>query len=133
MQVIDCIRRAGDRFSAPTPQYGYGIPTFESATQIARDKYPITGITDWIKPVEAFVYPNPVGVSSSLQVHWGTLFIGKKVNVELVDATGKVLVQQTVMANEASGKITLPTHIVNGSYFLKMNDNEHERVLKVIK
>ncbi len=133
MQVIDCIRRAGDRFSAPTPQYGYGIPTFESATQVARDKYPITGIADWTKPVEAFVYPNPLGAVNSLQVHWGAIFSGKKVNVELVDATGKVLVQQTVMVNEASGKIALPTNMSNGSYFLKMNDNEHERVLKVIK
>ena len=59
--------------------------------------------------------------------------MGKKVNVELLDFTGKVLVQQTVIANEASGKIALPSNISNGSYFLKMNDNEHERVLKVIK
>lgn len=133
MQVIDCIRRAGDRFSAPTPQYGYGIPTFESATQIARDKYPITGVADWTKSAEAFVYPNPLGAASSLQVHWGAIFMGKKVNVELLDVTGKVLVQQTVIANETSGKIALPINISNGSYFLKMNDNEHERVLKVIK
>jgi serine protease AprX len=133
MQVIDCIRRAGDRFSAPTPQYGYGIPTFASATQVAKDRYPILAVTDWTKLNEAFVYPNPLGVNSSLQIHWGGIFAGKNVTVTLIDANGKVLNQQSILANEPTGKVTLPQNMPNGSYFLKMNDNQHERVLKVIK
>lgn len=133
MQVLDCIRRAGDRFSAPTPQYGYGIPTFESATQIARDKYPITGVADWTKPTEAFIYPNPLGTATHLQIHWGTIFMGKKVNISLMDISGKALLQQTVIANEVSGRIALPQLMPNGSYLIKMNDNQNERVLKLIK
>ena len=133
MQVIDCIRRAGDRFSAPTPQYGYGIPTFANATQVAQDRYPILAVTDWTKLNEAFVYPNPLGVNSSLQIHWGGIFAGKNVTLTLIDANGKVLNQQSIIANEPTGRVTLPQNMPNGSYFLKMNDNQYERVLKVIK
>ncbi len=133
MQVLDCIRRAGDRFSAPTPQYGYGIPTFESATQVAKERYPVTGVMDWTKPAEVFVYPNPVGVASTLHIQWGTLFEGKKVNIQLLDMAGRAVLQQTVVANETTGKIMLPPTLSNGSYFLKMNDNQREKVLKVIK
>jgi hypothetical protein len=133
MQVIDCIRRAGDRYTAPTPQYGYGIPTFAGATQVAKDRYPILAVTDWTKLNEAFIYPNPLGTNSSVQIHWGGIFAGKTVTVTLIDANGKVLSQQSIIANEPTGRVTLPQTMPNGSYFLKMNDNQHERVLKVIK
>ncbi|RDB05948.1 S8 family serine peptidase [Runella aurantiaca] len=132
MQVVDCIRRAGDRFSAPTPQFGYGIPTFESAVQVAKERYPVTAIADWIKPVDAHIYPNPLGASSEVNIYWGALYAGKNVSVQLLDAAGRVVYQQLVLANEATAKITFPP-LANGAYFLKMNDNQRERVLKVIK
>lgn len=71
MQVVDCIRRAGDRFGAPTPQFGYGIPTFESAVRVAKERYPVTAIADWIKPFDAHIYPNPLGASSEVNIYWG--------------------------------------------------------------
>ncbi|WP_428662662.1 S8 family serine peptidase [Runella sp.] len=132
MQVVDCIRRAGDRFSAPTPLYGYGIPTFENAVQVAKDRYPVTAIPDWTKPVDVFLYPNPMGVTSEVNIHWGTFFAGKNVYIRLIDTAGRVLYQQLATANEATTKITLPP-LTNGGYFLKLNDNQDERVLKVIK
>ncbi|MFN8349715.1 MAG: S8 family peptidase [Spirosomataceae bacterium] len=133
MQVVDCIRRAGDRFSAPTTQYGYGIPTFESATQVAKDRYTVLGVTDWTKYNEAFVYPNPVGANAILQIHWGGLFTGKKVSISLVDAAGRVVYQQAITVNEPVSRVMLPQAMPGGSYFLRMNDNGYERVLKVMK
>jgi len=133
MQVIDCIRRAGGRFTAPTSQYGYGIPTFEAATKIAQEKYPLLAVVDWTKPVEPFVFPNPLGENTSLQVYWGNAFVNKNINVTLIDATGRILMQQSILTNEVSTRIALPQVMPNGSYFLKLNDNEQERVLKVIK
>lgn len=133
MQVIDCIRRAGDRFTAPTPQYGYGIPTFDAATKIAQEKYPLLGVSDWIKPASPFVFPNPVGEKAEVNVFWDAFFTNKNVNLTLLNATGQLLYQQSVTTNEPSTRLTLPQTLPNGIYFLKMNDNEHERVLKVIK
>lgn len=132
MQVVDCIRRAGDRFASPTPQYGYGIPTFAAATEVARAKYLPMGVGG-NKPTEAIVFPNPVGNANALQIQWGAEFTGKKVEVALTDVAGRVWLQQSVMANEPSSKLTLPTAMPQGSYVLKMNDNERVRVLKVIK
>ena len=132
MQVVDCIRRAGDRFGAPTPQFGYGIPTFESAVRVAKERYPVTAIADWIKPVDAHIYPNPLGASSEVNIYWGGLYAGKNVSVQLLDVAGRVVYQQSVLANEATSKMTFPP-LANGVYFLKMNDNQRERVLKVIK
>jgi len=132
MQVIDCIRRAGDRFTSPTPQFGYGIPTFAAATEVARAKYLPMG-TGSPKPTEAFVYPNPLGNATALQIQWGAEFAGKKVDVALTDVAGRVWLQQSLVANESSSKLTLPMAMPQGSYFIKMNDNERQRVLKVIK
>lgn len=132
MQIIDCIRRAGDRFASPTPQFGYGIPTFAAATEVARAKYLPMGVGG-NKPTEAIVYPNPLGNANALQIQWGAEFTGKKVEVALTDVAGRVWLQQSVMANEPSSKLTLPTAMPQGSYVLKMNDNERVRVLKVIK
>ncbi|MEZ4905473.1 MAG: S8 family peptidase [Spirosomataceae bacterium] len=133
MQVIDCIRRAGDRFTAPTPQYGYGIPTFEAATKIAQEKYPLLGVSDWTKPVAPFVFPNPLGENTSLQIYWNATFTNKDINITLVDASGRKIMQQSVRTYEPSSKIMLPNDLPSGSYFLKLNDNEDQRVLKVIK
>lgn len=132
MQVIDCIRRAGDRFASPTPQFGYGIPTFAAATEVARAKYLPMGVGG-NKPTEAIVFPNPLGNANALQIQWGAEFTGKKVEVALTDVAGRVWLQQSVMANEPSSKLTLPMAMPQGSYVLKMNDNERVRVLKVIK
>ncbi|WP_051211348.1 S8 family serine peptidase [Runella zeae] len=132
-QVIDCIRRAGDRYSSPSPQYGYGIPTFEAATNVARTQYPImsAGGDAYLRP-QAYIYPNPVGASSTLTVHWGQEFKNKKVEIQLVDVSGKVFLRQAFQTIEAETKLPLPI-LPSGSYFLKMNDNQRERVLKVIK
>ncbi|AEI50437.1 S8 family serine peptidase [Runella slithyformis] len=132
MQVVDCIRRAGDRFAAPTPQYGYGIPTFENAVKVANERYPVTGVADWTQPAEVFLYPNPMGATSEVNIHWGTVFAGKNVYIQLVDTAGRILYQQQVMANESISKVTLPP-LTAGGYFLKVNDNQRERVLKVLK
>lgn len=132
MQVIDCIRRAGDRFASPTPQFGYGIPTFAAATEVARAKYLPMGVGG-NKPTEAIVFPNPLENANALQIQWGAEFTGKKVEVALTDVAGRVWLQQSVMANEPSSKLTLPTAMPQGTYVLKMNDNERVRVLKVIK
>lgn len=132
MQVVDCIRRAGDRFAAPTPQYGYGIPTFENAVKVANERYPVTGVPDWTQPVDVFLYPNPMGATSEVNIHWGTVFAGKNVYIQLIDTAGRILYQQPVTANQTVSKITLPP-LTAGGYFLKVNDNERERVLKVLK
>ena len=131
MQVIDCIRRAGDQFSSPTPQFGYGIPTFAAATEIARAKYLPMGTG--VKPTEAIVFPNPLGNATALQIQWGLEFTGKKVEVALTDVAGRVWLQQSMVANETSSKLVLPMAMPQGGYFLKVNDNERVRVLKVIK
>jgi len=131
MQVIDCIRRAGDRFSSPTPQFGYGIPTFAAATEIARAKYLPMGTG--VKPTEAIVFPNPLGNATALQIQWGLEFTGKKVEVALTDVAGRVWLQQSMVVNETSSKLVLPMAMPQGGYFLKVNDNERVRVLKVIK
>lgn len=131
MQVIDCIRRAGDRFSSPTPQFGYGIPTFAAATEIARAKY--LPMSTGVKPTEAIVFPNPLGNATALQIQWGLEFTGKKVEVALTDVAGRVWLQQSMVANETSSKLVLPMAMPQGGYFLKVNDNERVRVLKVIK
>jgi hypothetical protein len=38
-----------------------------------------------------------------------------------------------MVANETSSKLVLPMAMPQGGYFLKVNDNERVRVLKVIK
>ncbi|MFN4147534.1 MAG: S8 family peptidase [Runella sp.] len=128
MQVIDCLRKAGDRFNAPTPEYGFGIPTFERAADIARRDY------DYLfqNADSTVVYPNPISVSTPLQIRWGKEFDKNNLSSTLYDISGKTWLYQQASTSQVISRLPLPSSLPAGIYFLKLNDNRRERVFKII-
>jgi signal recognition particle GTPase len=82
---------------------------------------------------EAFaqVMPNPVANIMHLNVNEAK---GEKVNVSLVDASGRTLLQRAFVpeTNQHQEEFEV-SQLANGMYFLRVNTKEKQTTLKVIK
>ncbi|MCU0342053.1 MAG: S8 family peptidase [Spirosomaceae bacterium] len=133
MQVIDCIRKAGDRYANPTVQFGYGIPTFERAVEVARRDYPVTAIASWQRDVEAYASPNPAGIGTTLKVSLGTKIFDNESNIQFIDAAGRSVFEQAVqIGSQNQLELALPQQLKSGTYFLRLSDKRQQQVLKII-
>lgn len=132
MQVIDCIRKAGDRFANPTVQFGYGIPTFERAVEVARRDYPVTAIASWQRGVEAHIAPNPAQSGTTVKISLGTKVFDHHTAVQIIDAAGRRVLEQMLSAmGKNSIELSLPSSLPEGTYFLKIADKTQQQVLKI--
>lgn len=120
-QVVDCLRRSGTQYSTPDAELGYGIPSFERASQVAIDKYAL------------FVFPNPLTDSDQLGFQWIEPEKGTPIDAILHDVSGRMVWQQR-FANDNQEPLVSPyLHLTPGMYFLTLSTNDRKRTIKVMK
>ena len=122
--IIEVLHSSADRYNHPDSLYGYGIPDFVSALDDLQKKYTI------IPGEETITYPNPTTGNFEIIFHESP----KKVTVEVLAMTGKLLVKKTY--TDCAGRtlvITELQHCSQGIYFVRITDPRHTVVRKVIK
>ncbi|MDF2456521.1 MAG: in-like serine protease [Cytophagaceae bacterium] len=122
-ELIQAIQYSSDRFENPNPNYGYGIPNYERASDYARLL---------LDEENEGVFPNPIG--SNVYVKIKKNQVGHPLHWELYTVKGE-LVDEGEKATESSVVNLFSTgeSLKQGLYCLKISCNGHFSIYKVIK
>ncbi|MBP9882044.1 MAG: S8 family serine peptidase [Chitinophagales bacterium] len=127
IEIIEAIKKSASLYFNPNDSMGYGIPNFEIADLMLSDKAPQD--LSLSKPL---VYPNP------FQKEFGVLYYTarlQELDIEIFDIVGKKVQSFSTVFN--IGYNYLPVYLfesaANGLYFLRLNFDDHQEVIKVVK
>lgn len=110
-QLREAITRSADRYSAPTPKHGYGIPDFQKVLQ-GLDVADLPGKT------AIQVSPNPFREKVTVDI---TLNKAVQVQCTITDITGRVVVSKSFNGQPGQQQLLLgtPANLAAGTYFLQ--------------
>jgi len=110
-QLREAIVRSADRYQAPLPKYGYGIPDFQKVLQGLN-------VTSQPGQTAVMVLPNPFRDKVSLDI---TLHKAVAVDCIITDVTGRKVAAKSF--NGQSGRqqllVEVPAGLAPGNYFLQ--------------
>ena len=122
MQVIANLRKAGNRYTTPTPEYGYGIPfgtIINTTTPVILGNEPTE--TNFFQ-----VSPNPFQETITLTL---ASYEGKPYQLVLMNVLGNTLWSGTL----SSSSMTIPTeNLQKGIYFLRVMNEEQAGIMKLV-
>jgi hypothetical protein len=121
LEIMDLIRKYGNRYNNPNNRYGYGIPNFY---QCYLEHY--TGVSEKIMP-KVSVYPNPT--TGELRITNYELGIKE---VEIFDIYGKKLSSNHLITSSSNHLINI-AHLQAGVYFVKIQTETGTITKKIIK
>lgn len=119
-QVVDFVRQSADRFSNPNEFYGYGIPDFQSALNMAQL------LVEENEKIEFLVYPNPV--KDKLIVSFPNDF--SDVKWQIFNSLGQKVMERTISQNN---NLVATSELQNGIYFYKIEAKNTIQTGKLIK
>lgn len=121
MQVRNLLRLSGSQADRPDVQYGYGIPNFERAGQLATIQQTLA------------VFPNPFTDADRLSVSLTADELTQPVTVRLTDLAGRTLFQSSY-PNGQDGRLSLqPTGLQAGMYLISVLTANHTRTVRLLK
>lgn len=109
-ELMRRIIEAGDRYTVPDIQYGYGIPNFRAAY------WAITSVSDYSVAGQLKAYPNPF--TSYIFVE-APRDMGGNYQMQLFDIRGQVIYAEAV---SAPGRIEFPGNIRPGMYIIELRN-----------
>lgn len=118
--VIQFVKQSADKFLNPTNQFGYGIPDFQSALNIAL--LSVNGVAK----MQFLVYPNPV--NDNLFISFPTAF--KEAKISLYNALGQNVFEKSIKNSETSVAVE---NLKSGVYFFKIESDSFVQTVKIIK
>jgi hypothetical protein len=128
MQILELLKRSGDRFFQPDSLFGYGIPNYSVAKQIQ-----INGI-DEFESREPVIYPNPV-VASPVTVFDSSFHDMEIIEISIFNSSiDKVFSKQLKV--EKSAVVINDAQLDNlpaGNYILKVSGKNKGVTRKLIK
>ena len=119
-QVVDFVRQSADRFSNPTAQFGYGIPDFQVALNMAQLS------VEENEKIQFLVYPNPV--KDKLTVSFPNDL--SDVKWQLFNSLGQKILEKTISQNN---NLIATSELQNGIYFYKIEAKNTIQTGKIIK
>lgn len=119
-QVVDFVRQSADRFSNPTAQFGYGIPDFQVALNMAQLS------VEENEKIQFLVYPNPV--KDKLIVSFPNDL--SDVKWQLYNSLGQKILEKTISQND---NLIATSDLQNGIYFYKIEAKKTIQTGKIIK
>ncbi|MCD8538594.1 MAG: S8 family serine peptidase [Leadbetterella sp.] len=90
LQLREILIRSADRFTSPDNAYGYGIPGYSRAVQIAESDY---GLVLRKEPdvTQILTYPNPLSSAQKLSIRIGDRVLPDTQKITLTDNLGRVI------------------------------------------
>jgi len=119
-QVVQFVKQSADRYSNPDNQYGYGIPDFQLALNIALLKNQQNEWNDFK------IVPNPA--NDIVSVSFPNDF--EDVTITFYNALGQLIMEKKL--GPSSPTISLQT-LSSGVYFYKIDNNSFSQSGKIIK
>jgi len=119
-QLVDFVKQSADRFANPTNQFGYGIPDFQLALNIAQLDVNQNSMGRFL------VYPNPV--FDKLFVSFPPTFSEAKIS--FYNVLGQIVLEKSIQNTDTSISIV---NINSGIYFYKIKSNSFVQTGKIIK
>jgi len=119
-QVVQFVKQSADRYSNPDNQYGYGIPDFQLALNIALLK---NQQNEWNN---FKIVPNPA--TDNVSVSFPNDF--NDINITFYNALGQLIMEKKM--GTSSPTISLQT-LSSGVYFYKIDNNSFSQSGKIIK
>lgn len=119
-QVVDFVLQSADRFTNPTAQFGYGIPDFQLALNMAQ----LSIIEN--KKIQFLVYPNPV--NDKVIVSFPNDL--SDVKWQLFNSLGQKILEKTISQND---NLIATSELQNGIYFYKIEAKNTIQTGKIIK
>lgn len=122
VEILQFVKQASDRFANPTAQFGYGIPNFQIALNIALSINTPVNATQ-----TAFsIVPNPC--NNEITINFSSLI--KNASIKIYSVLGKEIYAMENIAPQS--KIDL-TSLQSGIYFYKMKTSDSEISGKLLK
>ena len=118
--VIQFVKQSADRFSNPNEEFGYGIPDFQIALNMA-----LLSVNE-VRKQDFTLFPNPV--NTTLTINSKEPYLGSK--IFLYNNLGQIVFQQDI--NAISQNISLE-HLNSGIYFYTIQSENKTQKGKIIK
>ncbi len=125
MQVIQYLRRSGNNFNTPNNMLGYGIPNFKKADQLVK-------VDQLLEKDKYLVAPNPFD-DNSVTIYLNKLFTNETANIQITDASGKVIYSKNNLKLYSENQIIFPSRITSGVYILKFVSPSLQFSEKIVK
>ncbi|MCU0389747.1 MAG: S8 family serine peptidase [Thermoflexibacter sp.] len=132
MQIVNIIRRSGNRFNNPSDSVGYGIPSYVRAKILATEEENLESTSEHI-----VVFPNPV-VANQLQIRFGYEHLGKEFAVKLFDVSGRLCLSGQIQFNNPIMNTyqlldMSKEDLAGGIYLLHIETQGFKKVVKISK
>lgn len=122
-KLIENILRSATQYKNPDNLLGYGIPKFYEALYGE-----ILSVEE--EDIEWKVYPNPLA-RDEISIYFGT---GLSSNFELIDMTGKILIQAQLSRDKPQSPYRVQlTGVKPGMYLIQMSDGTHIKQSKLVR
>jgi serine protease AprX len=129
LEIMDAVRKSAHVYSAPTDQYGYGIPNFGVADKLLQD----TDFSNYFTSQQVVVYPNPVlGLNISFDYYSN---VSEDIIISISDAQGKTVHTQLIKVYEKSldtYTIGLNKELARGVYILNIYSSQKNFRIKFL-
>ncbi len=126
-QLLDIIRKSGDRFENPDNDYGYGIPDYERARSL------IITSTEQVKDKGILIFPTPA--FDRVTVSTGPIFRkSSNVEISIVDLKGKTLNRENFQTENGSVITELDvSNLQRGIYIVNLSEGKKHISLRLIR
>jgi len=127
-EIITAVRRAGDNYSTPNPQYGYGIPTFASLN----DPDVVLGQNEDLtnKNSQIRIFPNPVASSLHIEIDEKLFISNESLNLQIYNLQGKLILEEILKSNQ--NEIEFPA-VPKGVYIVHIKGQNYQGTIKMLK
>lgn len=127
-RIRTAIVKSGHLYATPGPQMGHGVPDFSTAHNLLNVKdTPDEQLTinNWLT-----ASPNPV--KDMVTVHI-LMQQTATATITLIDASGKTVSKNQYTLNAGKQSIQLPMPASSGMYLLKVNANDKQKTIRLVK
>ncbi len=126
-EVVDAMRKAGDNYTTPNSDYGYGIPTFQVLTGEV-----VSGINEDLsnKDAQIRIFPNPVTSNLHIEIDEKLFMTNQLLNFQIYNQQGQLILKDILNANKQD--ILFPS-VPKGMYILRIEGQNYQGTIKILK
>ena len=124
-EIMEAVQQSGTLANNPSYQLGYGIPDYMVAHDLVTDSG-----AEYTTDKDLSVFPVPFIDQLTITLN---NYPESDVNIRLVDATGKTVVQRDFSVKSKRYKLQGLENLSSGVYFVKVTDGTHNYIRKVLR
>jgi serine protease AprX len=125
-QVVDFLRRSGHQYRSPDERFGYGIPSFIRAHYWLVNSNEEQPVKDKTR-----IFPNPIQ-NQTLHIALDEQWLGKELTIQVCNALGQVVYQQTLEPQTSLQTLELPA-LAPQLLYMHLASSERKLCFKLLK